>query len=136
RDGEDVAEVADRDGLPQVHAELEAVRAIEGGDPPHPLGAEPGARAVRGPRVVRSAEDSNVVGPAGPDVLDEGRLEEGVDARVVRQLAPAERGDGAVHDRVGPLEAELQSPGDLLLVPRVRDQRLAFEGAASLRAVT
>src|SRR5207245_9839155 len=96
----------------------------------------PGARTVRGPRVVRSAEDGDVEGPAGPDVLDEGRLEEGVDAGVVRQLAPAERGDGAVHDRVGPLEAELESPGALLLMHRVRVRRLALEGAASLRAVS
>ena len=46
----------------------------------------------------------------GTHVLDERRLEERVDPGEVRQLAPGERRDSPVGDRVGARQPELSSP--------------------------
>ena len=80
---------------------------------PHAPRAEAGAGPVGRARVVGGADDGHVVLAARAHVLDVGLLQERVDAGVVRQLAPAEGGDGPVDDRVGARQAHLQAPGDL-----------------------
>ena len=134
-DREDVAEVTNRNRFAQVDAELEAVRAVERRDLANSLGAEASAGAIGGATVEGRAEDSNVVLAGAAHVLDVGRLQEGVDAGEVRQLAAAEGGDRAVLDRVGALEAELKAAGDLLVALRRRHQRLGLDGVFGLGAV-
>ena len=135
RDSEDVADVADRDRLAQVDAELEAVRTVERRDLADALGTEARARAVRGAAVVRGAEDRYVVRAALAHILQVGGLEEGVDAGEVGQLAAAERRDRPIDDRVGALQAEFETAGDLALVGGLRNQRLRLDGVARLGAV-
>ncbi len=77
------------------------------------LRAEAGAGAVGRAPVEGCPEDGDVVLAAATDVLEEGGLEEGVDAGEVRQFPAGERGDPAVHDGVGAREAELETPSDL-----------------------
>ena len=134
-DREDVAEVGDGDRLAQVDAELEAVRAVERGDLADALRAEPGAGAVGRAAVERRAEHRDVVLAAAADVLDVGRLEEGVDAGEVRQLAAGEGRDAFVDDGVGARQAELQAAGDLLVPLGGRQLGLALDRVAGLGAV-
>nr|WP_197946047.1 hypothetical protein [Phytohabitans suffuscus] len=135
RDGEDVAEVRDRDRLAQVDAELEGVRAVQRGDLADALRAEAGARAVRGAAVEGRAEHRHVVLAAAAHVLQVGRLEERVDAGEVRQLAAAERGDATVHDGVRAGQAELEAAGDLLVPLGGGQLRLALHGVARFGTV-
>ena len=133
RDREDVAEVGDGDRLAQVDAQLEAVRPVERGDLADALRAEPGAGAVGGAAVERGAEHGDVVLAAAAHVLEVGRLEEGVDAGEVRQLAAGERRDAPVDDGVRAGQAELEAAGDLLLPLGGRQLGLALDGVARPR---
>ena len=132
-DREDVAEVGDGDRLAQVDAELEAVRPVERGDLADALRPEAGAGAVGRAAVERRAEHGDVVLAAAAHVLDVRRLEEGVDAGEVRQLAAAEGRDALVDDRVGAGQAELQAAGDLLLPLRGRQLGLGARPRSRLR---
>ena len=121
--------------LAQIDAQLEAVRPVERGDLADALRAEAGARAVGGAAVERGAEHGDVVLAAAPDVLQVRRLEEGVDAGEVRQLAAGERRDPPVDDRVGAGQPHLQPAGDLLLPLRGRQAGLGADGERRLGAV-
>ena len=93
RDGEDVAGVAQRHLLAQIDAELVIVGRVERRDAADALRPEARAGAVGGAAVERDADDRGVVLADVADVLDIGRLEEGVDAGEVRQLAAREGRD-------------------------------------------
>ena len=92
-DGEHVAGVAQRHLLAQIDAELVIVGRVEGGDAPDALRPEAGAGAVGGAAVERDAEHGGVVLADVAHVLDVGRLEEGVDAGEMGQLAAGEGRD-------------------------------------------
>ena len=100
-----------------------------------PCGPEAGARAVGGAAVERGAEHRDVVLAAAAHVLHVRRLEEGVDAGEVRQLAAGERRDALVDDGVGARQAELQAAGDLLLPLRGRQLGLRAHGESGFGAV-
>ncbi len=134
-DGEDVAQIGDRDGLAQVDAQLEAVGPVQGGDLADALRAEAGARAVGGAAVERRAQHGDVELAAAPHVLDVGGLEERVDAGEVGQLAAGERRDAPIDDGVGALQTQLQAAGDLLLPFRGGQAGLGGDGERGLGPV-
>ena len=96
RDGEDVAGVAQRHLLAQVDAELVVVGRVERRDAADALRPEAGAGPVGGAAVEGDADDRRVVFADVADVLDIGRLQEGVDAGEMRQLAAREGRDRLV----------------------------------------
>ena len=93
RDGEDVAGVAERHLLAQVDAELVIVGRVERRDAADALRPEAGAGPVGGAGIEGNADDRRVVFADVADVLDIGRLQEGVDAGEMRQLAAREGRD-------------------------------------------
>ena len=93
RDGEDVAGVAERHLLAQVDAELVVVGRVERRDAADALRPEARAGAVGGAGIEGDADHRGVVFADVADVLDVGRLEEGVDAGEMRQLAAREGRD-------------------------------------------
>ena len=113
-----------------------AVRTVKGRDLSHALRPETGARPVGRAGVVGRPEHGHVVVAAAADVFAVGRLQEGVDAGVVRQLTPAEGRDPLVDDGVGARQPELEAPGDLGLPLCRRDAGLGLEGAPRFGAVT
>ena len=121
RDREHVAGVAHGHLLAQVDAELEIVGLVEGRDAPDALRPEARARAVGGAAVERDAQDRRIVLGDVADVLDIGRLQEGVDAGEVGQLAAREGRDGAVGQALGTGQAHVERPL-LLLAPAVLGQ--------------
>jgi len=131
--GEDVAGIAQAHLLAQIDAELVVVGRVERRDPAHALGSEPRARPVSGAAVERHADDGRVVLADFADVLDIGRLEEGVDAREMRQLAPREGRDAAVADAVRAGKPVLESPLELLLPARIADLRLGLRRLPAAR---
>ena len=81
------------------------------------------------------AEHRDVVLAAAAHVLQVGRLEEGVDAGEVRQLAAGEGRDALVDDGVRAGQAELEAAGDLLLPLGGGQLGLALDGGPRLGAV-
>jgi hypothetical protein len=134
-DGEDVAQVANRDRLPQVHAQLEAVGPVEGRDLPDPLWPKPGAGPIGRPSVEWGPQDSNVVLTAPSHVLHVRCLQEGVDAREVGELASAERRDAAVDDRICAGQSRLETARHLFVPLRRGQLRLGLDRIAGLGPV-
>ena len=114
RDGEDVAGVAQRHLLAQVDAELVIVGRVERRDAADALRPEAGSGPVGGAAVERDAHDGRVIFADVADILDIGRLEEGVDAGEMRQLAAREGRDRLVDDAnpipAGPCRAPIAAP--------------------------
>src|SRR6266568_1961548 len=130
---EDVAGIAEAHLLAQVDAELVVVRRIERRDPPHALRSEPRARPVCRAAVEGHADDGGVVFANLSDVLDIRRLEEGVDAGEMRQLAAGEGRDRAVADAVRAGKPVLEAPLELLLPTGVADLRLGLRRLPAAR---
>ncbi len=125
--GKHVADIADGNGFPQIHAELEAVGAVQRGDLANPLGAEPGARPIGRPAIERRAENGHIVLPAFSYIFDIWRLDKGVDAGEVRKLSSAERGNPAIFDGIGALQAQFKASGNFFFIFRGRQQRLRLD---------
>ena len=133
RDGEDVAGVAERHLLAQVDAELVVVGRVERRDAADALRPEAGAGPVGGAAVERDADDRRVILADVADVLDIGRLQEGVDAGEMRQLAAREGRDRLVGQRVRAGQAHVERPL-LLLAPAVlRQLPLGLDRLPALR---
>jgi hypothetical protein len=96
---------------------------------------EPGSGPVGGASVEGRTHHGHVVRPTGADVFDVRCLQEGVDAGKVRELPSREGGDAPVDDRVSTLEAQLESPGDLLLPLGGREVGLGCDRIPGLGAV-
>ena len=120
-DGEHVAGVAQRHLLAQIDAELVVVGRVERRDAADALRPEAGAGAIGGAGVERDADDGRVVLADIADVLDVGRLEEGVDAGEMRQLAAREGRDRLVGQAVGAGQPHVERPL-LLLAPALLGQ--------------
>src|SRR5207244_4080442 len=107
---------------------------------PDALRPEARARPVGGAAVEGHAEHRGIVLAGIAHVLDIGRLEERVDAGVMRQLAAREGRDALVLEAVGARQAHLQRP--LALGPpgraerrlRGRPRRSLFVGAGLVPA--
>src|ERR1700730_9422360 len=84
RDREDIAEVAHRHLLAQIDPDLEIIGRVERRNPPNGLWAEAGAGPKGGAAVERYAEDRRIVLASVANVLDIGRLEEGIDPGEMR----------------------------------------------------
>mmetsp|Transcript_75505 Transcript_75505/g.233583 ORF Transcript_75505/g.233583 Transcript_75505/m.233583 type:complete len:239 (+) Transcript_75505:553-1269(+) len=106
-DGKDVAHVAERHLLPEVHGHLVIVGRVESGDLADALRPKARAGPVGGAAVKGRADDRGVVEADVLHVLDVGSLHEGVDACEVRQLPARHHGDVAVLDGAGRLQAQL-----------------------------
>ena len=83
-DREDVTEVAHRHLLTQIDADFEIIRRVEGGNPTDALWPEASTGAKRGAAVEGYAEDCRIVLADIANVLDIGRLEEGIDPGIMR----------------------------------------------------
>ena len=132
RDREDIAEVAHRHLLPQIDPYLEIIGRVERRNPPDGLRAEAGARPKGRAAVARRSEDRRVVLPGVANILDIGRLEEGVDPGVMRQLAPREGRDGPIFDALCPGQPHLDRPLPLGLPRGLRQGCLAVDRPPSL----
>ena len=82
--GEYVAEIAHGNGLPEIHAKLKTIGAVQRGDLADALWTESGTGSIGGPAIERRPENRNVVFPALADILDIRRFGEGIDAGEVR----------------------------------------------------
>jgi len=115
RDREDVADIAQRHLLAEVDAELVVVGRVERRDAADALRPEAGAGPVGGAAVERHADHGGIEIADPGHVLDIGRLQEGVDAGIVRELAAREGRDGLVGEAVRTGQPHPQRPGALLV---------------------
>ncbi len=137
RNGEDVTDVAERHLLAKVDAHLVIVGRVERGDAADTLRPETRAGAIGGAAVERHADHGRVVIADLGGVLDVGRLQESVDAGIVREFTARECRDRLVGEAVGAGEAHPQRPLPLLR-PGVFRNRPLFDGrlpAAHLQLV-
>ena len=125
---EHVARVAQLELLEQVDALVHRVAVVQGGDAAHRLRPEARARPIGGAGVERHADEGRLVVLHLAHVLAIRRLHEGVDAGERRLMAAAEQRDGAVVDRGGRLEAELEGAADLFVLLRSGRRRRAASG--------
>jgi len=132
RDGEDVAGIAERHLFPEIDAHLVIVGRIERRDSSNSLGAEAGAGAVGGAAVEGDADDGGIILADILDVLDIGRLQEGVDAGEVGELAAGKGGDRFVGDAVGAGEAHVERPFYLLGPALAGELPFRFDRAPAL----
>ena len=96
--------------LAQIDSGLVVVGCVEGRDPPHSLRPESRARPEGGATVERHPHHRCAVLADVADVLDEGRLQEGVDAGEMRLLAPRKRRDRPVLEALGAGQAHVERP--------------------------
>jgi hypothetical protein len=133
RNGEHVARIAQRHLLAQVDGHLVVVGRVERRDLAHPLRPEPRAGAIGGAPVEGDAQHGGVVILHLRHVLGVGRLEEGVDPCVMRQLAPREGRDRLVLDRVRAGQPHAQRPATFLVPPAFGQTRLGLHRFPALQ---
>ena len=112
RDDKDVAGVADRDFLEQVHAKVGAVGVVESRDAAHRLGAEPGPGAIRRPYVEWCAHHADVELADVADVLHVRRLQECVYTGEHRIQPAGEQRDVAVIDGPRRFQTQIEAAFD------------------------
>jgi hypothetical protein len=132
RDRKDVAEVAHRHLLAEIDPDLEIIGCVKRRNPADCLRTKAGARPKGRAAVERRTEDRRVVLPGVANILDIGRLEEGVDPGVMRQLAPREGRDGSIFDALSPGQPHLDRPLPLGLPRGLRQGCLAVDRPPSL----
>ena len=132
RDGEDVADIAERDLLPQIDTHLVVVGGVERRDPADALGSEAGAGSVGGAGIVGHTHDRHVVLAHPVHILQVGGLHEGVDAREVGQFTAREGGDVAVNDALGRFKPQALGLIHFLLPAGERQTAFLLEGAHPL----